>query len=209
MQLPVRWRYKIDRWRSQISSHVSFAAAVGGAPATVPGLRHPGGLHGQALPSMRREPDVFHGRGQPLAEQLPAADRAGQLRHPGPLLRSLRRQPARDHQQHRLRGAHAAAWARCLDWAESAAQSCMRMGLSGPFDLAQPWRFITAIFLHGSLLHIGFNMWVLMDLGPTIEEMYGSARFLFIFIATGRFRLRVERGHRTLQAWAPRARCLA
>ncbi len=61
----------------------------------------------------------------------------------------------------------------------------MRMGLSGPFNFEQPWRFITAIFLHGSLLHIGFNMWVLMDLGPTIEEMYGSARFLFVFIATG------------------------
>ena len=54
-----------------------------------------------------------------------------------------------------------------------------------PNDLLQPWRLVTAIFLHGSLLHIGFNMWVLMDLGPTIEEMYGSARFLFVFIATG------------------------
>lgn len=60
-----------------------------------------------------------------------------------------------------------------------------RMGLSGPFDLAQPWRLITAIFLHGSLLHLGFNMWVLMDLAPTIEELYGSARFFFVFIVTG------------------------
>jgi len=61
----------------------------------------------------------------------------------------------------------------------------LRMGLSGPFDIAQPWRLITAIFLHGSLLHVGFNMWVLMDLGPTIEELYGSARFLFVFVVTG------------------------
>lgn len=60
-----------------------------------------------------------------------------------------------------------------------------RMGMSVPFDLVQPWRLVTAIFLHGGLLHIGFNMWVLMDLGPTLEEMYGSARFFFIFIATG------------------------
>jgi rhomboid protease GluP len=60
-----------------------------------------------------------------------------------------------------------------------------RMGMSAPFDLVQPWRLVTAIFLHGGLLHIGFNMWVLMDLGPTLEEMYGSARFFFIFIATG------------------------
>src|ERR1700737_4344536 len=30
-----------------------------------------------------------------------------------------------------------------------------------PGDLAQPWRFIPAIFLHGSIMHIIFNMWVL------------------------------------------------
>src|SRR5262249_15219757 len=47
-----------------------------------------------------------------------------------------------------------------------------RMGMSLPLylNLAQPWRFVTAIFLHASLLHLGFNMWVLMDLGPALEE---------------------------------------
>jgi len=54
-----------------------------------------------------------------------------------------------------------------------------------PFDLDQPWRLVTACFLHANLLHIGFNMWVLVDLAPTIEEIYGSARFLFIFMVTG------------------------
>ena len=43
----------------------------------------------------------------------------------------------------------------------------------------------TLSFLHGSLLHIVFNMWVLMDLSPIIEDLYGSARFLFIFVVTG------------------------
>jgi rhomboid protease GluP len=62
-----------------------------------------------------------------------------------------------------------------------------RMGASAPlaFNIAQPWRLVTAIFLHGGLLHIAFNMWVLKDLGPTLEELYGSARFFFIFIVTG------------------------
>jgi len=62
-----------------------------------------------------------------------------------------------------------------------------RLGASLPlfFNLQEPWRFVTAVFLHGSLMHIIFNMWVLMDIGPQIEELYGSARFLFIYVATG------------------------
>jgi rhomboid protease GluP len=54
-----------------------------------------------------------------------------------------------------------------------------------PGDFAQPWRLVTAVFLHASLLHIAFNMWVLMDIGPLIEELYGSARYLCIFVVTG------------------------
>ena len=54
-----------------------------------------------------------------------------------------------------------------------------------PYDLQQPWRLVMAVFLHGSLLHIGFNMWVLMDIGPQIEELYGSARYFFIYVVTG------------------------
>lgn len=47
------------------------------------------------------------------------------------------------------------------------------------------YRLLTAMFLHGGLIHIGFNMMVLMDLGPMVEEVYGSARFLFLYVATG------------------------
>lgn len=56
-----------------------------------------------------------------------------------------------------------------------------------PYNLLQPWRFVAAVFLHGGLLHIGFNMWVLIDIGPMVEELYGSARFLFVYVATGIF----------------------
>ncbi len=54
-----------------------------------------------------------------------------------------------------------------------------------PGNLAQPWRFVTAVFLHGSILHIAFNMWFLMDVGPQIEELYGSPRYIFIYVVTG------------------------
>jgi len=62
-----------------------------------------------------------------------------------------------------------------------------RLGESLPlaYNISQPWRFIMAIFLHGSLIHIGFNMWVLMDIGPMVEELYGSARYLFLYVVTG------------------------
>ena len=73
-----------------------------------------------------------------------------------------------------------------------ATQINYRLGASLPMasyfphtDLDQPWRLVTAIFLHGGLLHIGFNMWVLMDIGPMVEELYGSARYFFLYVATG------------------------
>jgi len=54
-----------------------------------------------------------------------------------------------------------------------------------PMDIKEPWRLVMPTFLHGSLMHIGFNMWVLMDIGPQIEELYGSARYLFMYVVTG------------------------
>jgi len=47
------------------------------------------------------------------------------------------------------------------------------------------YRLITAMFLHGGLIHIGFNMMVFLDLGPIVEEVYGSARYLFLYAVMG------------------------
>ena len=49
----------------------------------------------------------------------------------------------------------------------------------------QWYRLVTATFLHGGLIHIAFNMMVLMDLGPIVEEVYGSARYLFAYVLMG------------------------
>lgn len=43
------------------------------------------------------------------------------------------------------------------------------------------WRLVTAAFLHGSLLHIGFNMLMLWWFGRPLEALLGRARFLAIF----------------------------
>jgi len=47
------------------------------------------------------------------------------------------------------------------------------------------WRFITPIFLHGSLTHIGFNMYALYALGPQLERFYGSWQFLLLYFVSG------------------------
>lgn len=45
----------------------------------------------------------------------------------------------------------------------------------------QWWRLVTAGFLHGGLLHILMNGWVLFDLGAQVEEIYGTSRMLVIY----------------------------
>ena len=47
------------------------------------------------------------------------------------------------------------------------------------------WRFITPVFLHGSLTHIAFNMYALYALGPQLERFYGSWQFLLLYFASG------------------------
>jgi rhomboid protease GluP len=62
--------------------------------------------------------------------------------------------------------------------------------MSAPYGIyvQHEWyRLITAMFLHGGLLHIGFNMYALMQLGPALEELYGSSRYFFLYIFTGAF----------------------
>ncbi len=47
------------------------------------------------------------------------------------------------------------------------------------------WRLITANFLHGGLMHIGFNMMSLYTLGPLAENMFGTSRYVVLYVAAG------------------------
>lgn len=47
------------------------------------------------------------------------------------------------------------------------------------------WRFFTPLLLHGSILHIVFNMYALYNLGPGLERHYGHGRFLTLYLAGG------------------------
>ncbi|MFN3491330.1 MAG: rhomboid family intramembrane serine protease [Anaerolineales bacterium] len=43
------------------------------------------------------------------------------------------------------------------------------------------WRFITPVFLHGSLMHIFFNMYALFSIGGLLERHLGYARFIALY----------------------------
>jgi rhomboid protease GluP len=66
-------------------------------------------------------------------------------------------------------------------------EALYRLGMSIPFryDDYSWYRFFTSEYLHGGLLHIGMNMLVLMDIGPLVEEAYGSARYFFFYTVAG------------------------
>lgn len=49
----------------------------------------------------------------------------------------------------------------------------------------QYWRFVTPIFLHANLLHVGLNMLNFVVLGVFLERLVGHLRFLLIYFLTG------------------------
>ena len=49
----------------------------------------------------------------------------------------------------------------------------------------QLWRFLTALFLHGSLLHLLYNLFALALFGSILEKLAGGRKFLSIFFISG------------------------
>jgi membrane associated rhomboid family serine protease len=61
-----------------------------------------------------------------------------------------------------------------LGWAD------IRLILTGNW-----WVLVTAMFLHGGVLHILFNMMWVRDLGPQTEYLFGPHKMLIIFVLSG------------------------
>ncbi len=49
----------------------------------------------------------------------------------------------------------------------------------------QIYRFLTAIFLHGSITHLAFNLFALFFFGLVLEKTIGTKRFMITFLVTG------------------------
>lgn len=183
MPLPVRWRYKFDRWRSQVSGMFrsepkqmspKLCPACGtlvGASATK--------CH-QCGANMRFS---FAAASKSLGRWMPQTSPVTYaMLTICCVMYALSLVITMKFSGGGLGGG-------LMNLGGIATQVNYRLGASLPlsYDMAQPWRFVTAVFLHGGLLHIGFNMWVLMDIGPMVEELYGSARYFFLYIVTGAF----------------------
>jgi rhomboid protease GluP len=67
-------------------------------------------------------------------------------------------------------------------------QTLLLFGASGAvpvFIYGRWWTVLSATWLHGSLLHILFNMLWVRQLGPATAEVYGAARMVIIYTIAG------------------------
>ena len=65
------------------------------------------------------------------------------------------------------------------------------------FGYGHWWTLITAVYLHGSLLHVFFNMMWVRQLAPLVEDLFGPFRLFTIFTVSGLvgFAVSVSVGH--------------
>ncbi len=47
------------------------------------------------------------------------------------------------------------------------------------------WRLLTPMVLHGSLMHLLLNSWALYILGTEVERMFGTVRYIAIYVLAG------------------------
>jgi rhomboid protease GluP len=67
-------------------------------------------------------------------------------------------------------------------------RSLLLFGASGAwplFVMGHWWTLLSAGWLHGSLIHIGFNVLWIRQLAPTIGEFYGPGRMVIIYTVSG------------------------
>jgi len=66
-------------------------------------------------------------------------------------------------------------------------EQLLRWGANwGPLSLgAQPWRILTSNYVHVGIIHLGFNMWCLWNLGQLAERILGRLNFVVLYTICG------------------------
>lgn len=63
----------------------------------------------------------------------------------------------------------------------------LRLGATGGalvFGYHHWWTVLSAMWLHGGLLHIGFNLYWIYQLSPAVSHLYGPARSILIYVVS-------------------------
>jgi rhomboid protease GluP len=182
LPLPYQWQYRLDRWKAALQSIFGGGGNQQPRPQLCPNCGSLVGINATRC----------HNCGTNLKFSMAAVNRslAGVFSGPAPVTTAL---------------LVANLMMFGVEWMATAAQgkggglsilwgmggeATYRLGMSAPYGVYvqhQWYRLITAMFLHGGLIHIGFNMMSLMQLGPALEELYGSARYFFLYVVTGAF----------------------
>jgi rhomboid protease GluP len=182
LPLPYQWQYRLDRWKAALQNMFGGGGNQQPRPQLCPNCGSLVGINATRC----------HNCGTNLKFSMAAVNRSlsGVFSGPAPVTTAL---------------LVANLMMFGVEWMATAAQgkggglsilwgmggeATYRLGMSAPYGIYvqhQWYRLITAMFLHGGLIHIGFNMMSLMQLGPALEELYGSARYFFLYIVTGAF----------------------
>ena len=74
-----------------------------------------------------------------------------------------------------------------LQFLSPGTRALYQLGMTSRLAMDQHWwwTLLTAIYLHGGLLHIFFNVLWIRNLGPAASEIYGPARAFVIFSIAG------------------------
>ena len=66
-------------------------------------------------------------------------------------------------------------------------EQLLRWGANwGPLSLGtQPWRMLTSNYVHIGIIHLGFNMWCLWNLGQLAERVLGRLNYVILYTFCG------------------------
>jgi len=73
-------------------------------------------------------------------------------------------------------------------WREFPEQVLLAFGAKQNYLIStrhQWWRLVSPMFVHVNLLHLLVNMYSLWIIGPYVEKLYGSAKFVVFWVVTG------------------------